>query len=180
MNSANFHDQPTAGMYWIAFLAYALQLPSTPDFSQNIHPTSQSISYVWFIKSNVCSLPMYFFCTSSSMYRYSFEFDHQSAMNTISEEKKQTKSMIDNINYGFTIQTNQKPEINTEYQGQYANFSGESSRTLLLRSNVWRNILTIFTWSGISKYIYFESLCNESLHQWLVKLFLSNISTLRI
>lgn len=60
MNSANFQHQPMAGMYWITFLAYALQLPSTRLFSQKIQPNSQSISYVWFISSSefCCRLPL--------------------------------------------------------------------------------------------------------------------------
>uniref|UniRef100_A0A2M4DAN6 Putative secreted protein n=1 Tax=Anopheles darlingi TaxID=43151 RepID=A0A2M4DAN6_ANODA len=72
------------GMYWITFFAYALQLPSTRTFSQNIHPINQSISYVWFINSSTCSVPQCFI-SSSLMYKFSVVFDHQSARNTSCE-----------------------------------------------------------------------------------------------
>lgn len=65
-NSANFQDQPIAGTYWMTFLAYALQFPNTPNFSHNDHPINQSMSYEWFTSRRQCSLPKYFFCTSSS------------------------------------------------------------------------------------------------------------------
>lgn len=113
-NSPNFHAQPTAGMYDIAFFAYALQFPKTPTFSHSIHPTSQSISYVWFINSSTCSLPKYFFRTSSSQYTYSFEFDHQSAMNTISVvENKQPKTKM-KINVGTQMMLTDWPNEQLE------------------------------------------------------------------